>query len=89
MPGHNNHGVPPILGGTQQVPIIEMRVIPSGVVRVQLGGCDIPGRTMRLEVINPLTGTMWAVPITDTHARTLRDQLTLLLDRDNTEARRV
>lgn len=76
----------PILGRTQQLPINDIRLFQMAGVMFSKGGCDIPGRVIRLEVVDVPHATQYVIPVDISFAERLHKQLGDLIADINTKA---
>lgn len=76
----------PMLGRSQQVAVQQVTVLPVAAAAFTKGGCDMPGRVIRLEVVDVPHGTQYIVPLEIGYAERLYTQLGDLITEHNKQA---
>lgn len=76
----------PILGRAQQLNIHEVRLLPIAGLSFTKGGCDMPGRHIRAEVVDVPHATQYIIPVDIGFAERLHKQLGDLINDINTQS---
>lgn len=82
MPPVSRLGAIP-LGAAQQVVVNDIRILPMAGVQFARGGCDMPGKVMRLEVVDVPRQAQTIIPFDIGFAERLHKQLGELIAEHN------